>query len=160
VVSQTGDSENITWQAAYEAFGTRTEEDGTNVERQKANTKDEDPTGLLNEYHRYRDLEFGVFISRDPKGFVDGPNVYTYARQNPWSAFDPLGLAEKKKANPQVEQKFEHNFNSRSALYKNHGIALIYGLSSRKTKEEIIETELHFSKDTNLEKKLMKYMEC
>ncbi|MCW1917126.1 hypothetical protein OJ996_26325, partial [Luteolibacter sp. GHJ8] len=53
----------------------------------------EDPTGLLNEGHRYRDLEAGVFISRDPAGFVDGPNVYAYVRQNPWSAFDPEGLA-------------------------------------------------------------------
>ena len=92
VVSQTNDSQAITWQAAYEAFGTRTDEEGTNNERQKANTKDEDPTGYLNEHMRPRDLEFGVFITRDPAGFVDGPNVYTYVTQNPWSAFDPLGL--------------------------------------------------------------------
>ena len=92
VVSQTGDNQNINWQAAYEAFGTRTEENGTNVERQRANTKDEDPTGLLNEHYRYRDLEFGIFITRDPAGFVDGPNVYTYVRQNPWTMFDPYGL--------------------------------------------------------------------
>jgi RHS repeat-associated protein len=59
-----------------------------------ANTKDEYPTGLLNEHERYRDLEFGVFITQDPMGFVDGPNVYTYVRQNPWSSFDPDGLAE------------------------------------------------------------------
>jgi hypothetical protein len=41
---------------------------------------------------RYRDLEFGIFLTRDPAGFIDGPNVYTYVRQNPWTAFDPLGL--------------------------------------------------------------------
>ena len=29
---------------------------------------------------RYRDLEAGVFLTRDPLGFVDGPNVYTYVR--------------------------------------------------------------------------------
>jgi uncharacterized protein RhaS with RHS repeats len=40
-------------------------------------------------------LVTGTFISRDPLGFVDGPNVYTYVRQNPWSKFDPLGLAAK-----------------------------------------------------------------
>ena len=27
-------------------------------------------------------------------GFVDGPNLYAYVKQNPWSHFDPLGLAE------------------------------------------------------------------
>jgi len=42
--------------------------------------------------HAYRDLETGVFLTRDPADFVDGPNVYTYVRQNPWTHFDPLGL--------------------------------------------------------------------
>jgi RHS repeat-associated protein len=93
VVSKTGDSGAITWQSAYEAFGTRTQEQGSTLDRQKANTKDEDPTGLLNEGMRYRDLEFGLFLTRDPAGFVDGTNVYTYVRQNPWSGFDPDGLA-------------------------------------------------------------------
>ena len=41
---------------------------------------------------RYRDLETGSFITRDPLGFVDGPNLYSYVRQNPWTAFDPEGL--------------------------------------------------------------------
>lgn len=95
VVSTTDGSGAATWQASYEAFGTRTAELGTNVERQRANTKDEDPTGLLNEGFRYRDLDSGTFISRDPAGFVDGPNVYTYVRQNPWSKFDPEGLSER-----------------------------------------------------------------
>jgi len=39
-------------------------------------------------------LETGVFITRDPAGFVDGPNLYAYVRQNPWTAFDPEGLNE------------------------------------------------------------------
>ena len=92
VVSKTDDANAITWQAAYEAFGTRTQEEGATLDRQKANTKDEDPTGLLNEGHRYRDLEFGIFLTRDPMGFVDGPNVYTYVNQSPWTFFDPYGL--------------------------------------------------------------------
>ncbi len=41
---------------------------------------------------RYRDLETGVWLTRDPAGFVDGPNLYAYVRQNPWSKFDPDGL--------------------------------------------------------------------
>lgn len=92
VVSKTNQSEVITWQASYEAFGSRTQEQGTTADRQKANTKEEDPTGLLNEGERYRDIEFGIFISRDPAGFIDGTNVYTYVRQNPWTSFDPHGL--------------------------------------------------------------------
>ena len=92
VVAQTNGTGAFTWQAAYEAFGTRTGESGLNRERHRANTKDEDLTGLLNEGMRYRDLETGVWLTRDPAGFVDGPNLYAYVRQNPWSAFDPHGL--------------------------------------------------------------------
>ena len=33
-----------------------------------------------------------MFITRDPAGFADGPNLYTYVRQNPWTFFDPTGL--------------------------------------------------------------------
>ena len=93
VVNQSNASGVVTYEAQYEAFGTRKQESGSAVGRQKANTKDEDPTGLLNEGFRYRDLETGIFLTRDPMGFVDGPNVYTYVVQNPWTSFDPEGLA-------------------------------------------------------------------
>ena len=53
------------------------------LDRQKGNTKEEDPTGLLLEGFRYRDLENGCFITKDPAGFVDGPNLYTYVRLIP-----------------------------------------------------------------------------
>ena len=92
VVAKTDDAGSLTYQAGYEAYGTRTREVGSTADRQKANTKDEDPTGLLNEGMRYRDLEAGVWLTRDPAGFVDGPNLYAYVRQNPWSYFDPYGL--------------------------------------------------------------------
>lgn len=97
VVAATHNSGSLTYQAAYEAYGKHgdtasSQEWGTTQDRQQANTKDEDPTGLLNEGFRYRDLETGTFIIRDPLGFVDGPNVYTYVVQNSWTKFDPLGL--------------------------------------------------------------------
>ncbi len=95
VIAKTNASGALTYQASYEAYGTRTQENGSTADRQKANTKDEDPTGLLNEGFRYRDLETGVFITADPAGFVDGPNLYTYVKQNPWTSFDPEGLETK-----------------------------------------------------------------
>ncbi len=94
VISETNAAGARTWEGTYEAYGTRTQEVGSTQDRQKANTKEEDPTGLLNEGFRYRCLETGVFITRDPLGFVDGPNMYAYVVQNPWSKFDPLGLWE------------------------------------------------------------------
>ncbi|MFO1486344.1 MAG: RHS repeat-associated core domain-containing protein [Verrucomicrobiaceae bacterium] len=94
IVAQADQSATLTWTASYEAYGKRTKETGTNLDKQRANSKDEDPTGLLNEGFRYRDIETGVWLSRDPAGFVDGPNVYAYVRENPWSAFDAHGLFE------------------------------------------------------------------
>jgi RHS repeat-associated protein len=94
VVAQSDNTGDLTWTASYEAYGKRPVETGTNLERQRANTKEEDPTGLLNEGFRMRDLETAVWMSRDPAGFVDGPNLYAYVRQNPWTKFDPLGLAD------------------------------------------------------------------
>lgn len=117
VLAKTDNTGATTWQANYEAFGTRTAENGTNNDRQKANTKDEDPHGLLNEGMRYRDLEAGIFITRDPAGFVDGPNVYTYVRQNPWSAFDPYGLWET-----------ESYWGDVGQIYKNAGSGVVSGL--------------------------------
>jgi RHS repeat-associated protein len=93
VVAQADQGGAVTWTASYEAFGSHKKETGTNADRQRANTKEEDPTGLLNEGFRYRDIETGTWLSRDPAGFVDGPNLYAYVQQNPWTKFDPDGLS-------------------------------------------------------------------
>ncbi|PTY01724.1 hypothetical protein DB346_11040, partial [Verrucomicrobia bacterium LW23] len=92
IVTRTDSAGSPLFQAQYEAYGTRPLEAGTTPDRQRANTKDEDPTGLLNEGMRYRDLETGSFITPDPAGFVDGPNFYTYVVCNPWTLVDPHGL--------------------------------------------------------------------
>lgn len=38
----------------------------------------------------------GGWISHDATGFVDGPNLYAYVKQNPWTCFDPDGLLTEK----------------------------------------------------------------
>ena len=58
----------------------------------------------------FRDLETGAFISRDPAGFVDGPNLYAYVVDNPWTHFDPEGLATKKE-HEQNRTRFTQNRN-------------------------------------------------
>jgi len=92
VVAKTDSTGSLTYQAQYEAFGQQVATVGTTLDRQKSNSKDTDPTGLVVEGFRYRDLETGMFINRDPAGFIDGPNLYTYVQQNPWTKFDPEGL--------------------------------------------------------------------
>ncbi len=103
LVAQTDDRGEVMYQAAYEAFGEsgdaslggdaddpRTQTEGATADRQRSNTKDRDPTGLINDGMRYRSDH--LYLTRDPLGFVDGPNVYTYVVQNPWTKFDPHGL--------------------------------------------------------------------
>lgn len=94
VVVQTNAAKQVTWSAKYDAFGKVLTEQGTNPDPQRSNTKDAVIPGLVNEGFRFRDLESGMFISKDPAGFVDGPNLYNYVSQNPWSKVDPEGLNE------------------------------------------------------------------
>jgi RHS repeat-associated protein len=49
-------------------------------------------TGLMYVRHRYYDPETGRFITADPLGYVDGPNLYQYGLNNPVSFADPMGL--------------------------------------------------------------------
>jgi RHS repeat-associated protein len=93
VTTKTNASGTVTYQTGYEAFGNQTVSTGTvPADRQRASTKEQDPTGLLNEGFRYRDPSTGTFLTRDPLGFKAGPNMYTYVHQNPWTHFDPEGL--------------------------------------------------------------------
>jgi RHS repeat-associated protein len=118
VVAKTSSTGAITYEALYEAYGKRTVETGATLDRQKANTKDEDPTGLLNEGYRYRDLDTGTFITRDPLGMVDGPNEYTYVRDNPWTHFDPEGLATEDDLKP-IQQQTQRALKEATTQY-NH----------------------------------------
>ncbi len=100
VVAQTNSTGNLTYQTAYDSYGTHggangTQTFGSNTDPFQANSKEEDPSGLLDEGRRYRDLATDTFITRDPLGMAGGgPNFYTYVGQNPWTKFDPEGLAQ------------------------------------------------------------------
>lgn len=48
--------------------------------------------GLMYFGYRYYDPEVGRWISPDPLGAIDGPNLYAYARNNPMKYVDYFGL--------------------------------------------------------------------
>lgn len=50
-------------------------------------------TGLYQYRARYYDSELGIFLSMDPIGTKDDPNLYVYVGLDPVNATDPTGLA-------------------------------------------------------------------
>ena len=109
--------------ALYEAYGTRPYEWGEDPDRQKANTKEEETDlGLLNEGMRYRDLDTGTFLTRDPISYADGPNIYCYVNCNPVTEFDPIGLTPIPWVNNLLNRAADSLGNSRFASGK-HALA-------------------------------------
>lgn len=49
-------------------------------------------TGFIYARNRYLDPEMGRFLTTDPLGYVDGPNLYQFALNNPVNFSDPMGL--------------------------------------------------------------------
>lgn len=61
--------------------------------RQSVSTDDQTVDMVYQLGARWYDPGVGRFISPDPAGFVDGPNLYAYVSNNPVNFIDPLGLA-------------------------------------------------------------------
>jgi RHS repeat-associated protein len=79
----------------YAAFGATESSTGASANNRLANTKERSASiGLDNHGFRYYDPVIGRYISRDPIGYMDGPNVYAHVRSNPINRYDPLGLEE------------------------------------------------------------------
>ena len=54
--------------------------------------------GLIYFGQRYYDPSIGRWITPDPAGVVDGPNLYAYVHNNPLSMTDYFGLASEANA--------------------------------------------------------------
>lgn len=75
----------------YSAFGETTTKSSINPWRFSSKRTDDD-TGLIYFGRRHYDPIMKRWTSPDPAGFVDGPNLYCYLRNNPINQFDPYGL--------------------------------------------------------------------
>ncbi len=79
---------------AYDAFGNRLVAAGPSTNNRLANTKERDASlALDNHGFRYYDPATGRYLTRDPAGYVDGPNLYRHVHNNPINHIDPLGLS-------------------------------------------------------------------
>lgn len=54
----------------------------------------DEETGFVNFGRRYYEPETGRWITADPSGFIDGPNLYAYLHHQPLNSFDLYGLQE------------------------------------------------------------------
>lgn len=93
LLGQTTSGGTLTYRALNDASGRKVTGQGGRSGGYGANSKWEEPAGLANDGFRYRDLDIGLFINRDPAGFIDGLNVYNYVGHNSWSFYDANGLS-------------------------------------------------------------------
>jgi RHS repeat-associated protein len=78
---------------AYSAFGDTLIQAGPSTNNRLTNTKERDASlGLDNHGFRYYDPQTGRYLTRDPAGYVDGPNLYKHVHNNPVNQVDPVGL--------------------------------------------------------------------
>lgn len=73
--------------------------------------KKRDATGLMYYGWRYYQPETGRWLSSDPGGLVDGPNLFRFVQNNPLRLFDPDGQAPLPyQINEESEKSTELNF--------------------------------------------------
>ncbi|MFH1776990.1 MAG: RHS repeat-associated core domain-containing protein [Candidatus Omnitrophota bacterium] len=76
----------------YDAFGNIVNESGSLNNDHQYKTKEYSPnTGLIYFGARYYNPVIGRFITPDPLGMVDGPNMYLYCGNDPVNSVDPYG---------------------------------------------------------------------
>ncbi|MFH0855438.1 MAG: RHS repeat-associated core domain-containing protein [Candidatus Omnitrophota bacterium] len=76
----------------YDAFGNIVTQSGSSTNDNKFLTKEMDASGLIYFGARYYDPRIGRFISADPSGMSDGPNLYVYCKNDPVNAVDLWGM--------------------------------------------------------------------
>ena len=94
-VAMTDNDENIANKYAYSPFGIP----AGRIETETNSFCFAGKHGVMNEENglfymraRYYDFDTGRFLNKDPLGFGGGVNLYAYAKNNPVSLIDPLGL--------------------------------------------------------------------
>jgi len=94
VAAITDETEDIAKECAYEAFGLIRAQTGSLPTRYTFTAREALGDSLGFYYYRLRvmDPNTGRFISEDPSGFADGPNLYSYVKSNPVNHTDPTGL--------------------------------------------------------------------
>ena len=93
VVSVTDSSGSEVAHYRYDAFGNVKQKTGTFESPYQFSTKEYDDVSGLSYYgFRYYSPELGVWLSKDPLGYVSGMSLYNFIFNNPLNMTDPFGL--------------------------------------------------------------------
>ena len=91
VVNLADNAGNVTQSYVYDAYGNVL--NGAVPSPHGFSTKEySSRSGLIHFGARLYDPAVGRFISKDPLGMIDGPNMYSYVNNNPVNLVDPYGL--------------------------------------------------------------------
>jgi RHS repeat-associated protein len=92
----TSQSAGILNSYTYDSFGNMTAKPSKSTTTRRFLTKEQDESGLIYFGQRYYDPSIGRFITPDPSGMVDGPNLYLYCNNDPINFVDLWGLCGEK----------------------------------------------------------------
>ncbi|MDX9701463.1 MAG: RHS repeat-associated core domain-containing protein [Candidatus Auribacterota bacterium] len=135
VVAVTGESGNPLDTYRYSAFGEVIEQSGASDNDILFSSKRyHDATALSYFGARYYDASIGRFISRDPLGYIDGPNGYIYVSNNPINLIDPFGLKREKgffgKVADETKTFVQNIYSPYVALYNHFFEELDFGVNN------------------------------
>jgi RHS repeat-associated protein len=92
IISIANENGNLIQNYTYDAWGTIISQTGSLANPFTYTGREYDPESGLYYYRaRYYSNLIGRFIQKDPKGLVDGPNLYIYGKNNPIINVDPSG---------------------------------------------------------------------
>lgn len=83
---------NTQWQAQPDDWRAVRNQRGTRQPIRFQGQWEDEESGLYYNRYRYYDPAMGRYVTQDPIGLAGGMNVFCYAKDNPLSEIDPLGL--------------------------------------------------------------------
>jgi RHS repeat-associated protein len=110
---------------SYNAFGIMTIKDQAGHVLLKSNYDNtytytgrryDEESGLYYYRNRMYSAQLGRFLSKDPKGFIDGYNLYAYVKNNPLKYVDPFGTTSRSTNFEDSDQETAY-YNSQSDGY-------------------------------------------
>lgn len=110
----------------YDPFGAPLRNDRTPPTLGFCGKRYDQETGLYYNRARLYDPTAGRFTQPDPKGFIDGANLYLYARANPINYYDQLGFKSTKSAQGRIANAYDRLQSPEPGLASLQGLKMVH----------------------------------